>query len=401
MTTANDQRHVAVFIRSMAGGGGAERMMAVLAGAIAERGHRVDLVLGRVEGHMVRAIPHNVRVVDLGGGDLLGTLGLMCRHPGPASALLPAILNRNPPWILGCAASLARYVRSERPDAMLTALNYTSITALWTRRVAGLDLRLVVSGRNTLSQRAADGAGSIRALPGLVRHFYPWSDALAAVSSGVAADLSDVLGVATDEIAVTFNPVVTPDIEQQAAEPVDDAWFAPGAPPVVLAAGKLKKQKGFDTLLEAFAQIWGRRAARLVILGEGSERGRLEEQVRRLGVEDDVRLAGFVDNPFAFMARSRVFVLSSVWEGLPGVLIQAMACGCPVVSTDCPSGPAEILEKGHGPLVPVGDDVTMAEAIESVLDAPLSKERLRDRANEFSVDRSTDRYLALLLGDST
>ncbi len=375
-------------------------MMAVLAGAIADRGHRVDLVLGRVEGNMVGAIPENVRVIDLKGGEVLGTLGLMLRQPGTAAALLPSILSRNPPWILACAPALARYVRRERPDAMLTALNYTSITALWTRRVEGLDLRLVVSERNTLSQRAARGVGSVRALPGLVRHFYPWADALAAVSAGVAVDLAEILGVSAEEVAVTFNPVVTPEIDRQAAEALDHPWFAPGEPPVILAAGKLKQQKGFDVLLEAFARVRGRRPARLVILGDGPERGRLQQRARRLAVDVDVSLPGFVNNPFAFMARSSVFVLSSVWEGLPGVLIQAMACGCPVVSTDCPSGPAEILDKGvHGPLVPVGDDAAMAVAIESVLDAPPSEERLRRRANVFSVERSTDRYLALLLGD--
>jgi len=375
-------------------------MMAVLAGAIADRGHRVDLVLGRVEGNMVGAIPDNVRVIDLKGGEVLGTLGLMLRHPGTAVALLPAILSRNPPWILACAPALARYVRRERPDAMLTALNYTSITALWTRRVEGLDLRLVVSERNTLSQRAASGAGSVRALPGLVRHFYPWADALAAVSAGVAADLAEILGVSANRVAVTFNPVVTPEIGRQAAEALGHPWFAPGQPPVILAAGKLKQQKGFNVLLEAFARVRAGRPARLLILGEGPERGRLEQQARHLGVDVDVSLPGFVDNPFAFMSRSSVFVLSSAWEGLPGVLIQAMACGCPVVSTDCPSGPAEILDQGvYGPLVPVGDDAAMAEAIETVLEASPSGDRLRRRADDFSVEPSTDRYLALLLGD--
>lgn len=400
VTTPNGKRHVAVFIRSLGGGGGAERMMAVLAGAIADRGHRVDLVLGRVEGNMVGAIPDNVRVIDLKGGEVLGTLGLMLRHPGTAAALLPSILSRNPPWILACAPALARYVRRERPDAMLTALNYTSITALWTRRVEGLDLRLVVSERNTLSQRAASGAGSVRALPGLVRHFYPWADALAAVSAGVAADLAEILGVSANRVAVTFNPVVTPEIGRQAAEALGHPWFAPGQPPVILAAGKLKQQKGFNVLLEAFARVRAGRPARLLILGEGPERGRLEQQARHLGVDVDVSLPGFVDNPFAFMSRSSVFVLSSAWEGLPAVLIQAMACGCPVVSTDCPSGPAEILDQGvYGPLVPVGDDAAMAEAIETVLDAAPSGDRLRRRADDFSVEPSTDRYLALLLGD--
>jgi glycosyltransferase involved in cell wall biosynthesis len=282
---------------------------------------------------------------------------------------------------------------------MLAALNFTNLTALWARRLAGVPTRLVVSERNTLSVRAARGARRLRRLPRLARHFYPWADALAAVSDGVADDLARVLGVPRKDICTTWNPVVTPDIERRAAEALDHPWFQPGEPPVVLAAGKLKRQKDFATLLEAFALLRARRPARLVILGEGPERPRLESLVATLGVAGDVALPGFVANPFAYMARSAVFALSSAWEGLPGVLIQALACGCPVVSTDCPSGPSEVLDAGvYGPLVPVGDAPALARALESVIEAPPPRERLRQRARLFSADRSASRYLALLEG---
>jgi glycosyltransferase involved in cell wall biosynthesis len=134
-----------------------------------------------------------------------------------------------------------------------------------------------------------------------------------------------------------------------------------------------------------------------MILGEGKKRRELEELADSLGVRQDLALPGFEENPFAYMARAAVFVLSSAYEGLPGVLIQAMASGCPVVSTDCPSGPREILEHGsYGPLVPVGNDRAMAEAIQTVLDAPPSQERLRRRAAEFSMDRAMEQYLEVL-----
>ena len=179
---------------------------------------------------------------------------------------------------------------------------------------------------------------------------------------------------------------------------MDHPWFAPGSPPVVLGIGRLTTQKDFPTLLKAFAQVRAVRKARLMILGEGRDRQALEVLARELGVASDVDLPGFVLNPFPYMVRASLLVLSSAWEGLPGVLIEAMACGCPVVSTDCPSGPSEILDGGaYGPLVPVGDDGALAKAILSVLEMPPDPERLRARAALFSVERATDQYLQVLL----
>jgi glycosyltransferase involved in cell wall biosynthesis len=173
--------------------------------------------------------------------------------------------------------------------------------------------------------------------------------------------------------------------------------------PVVLGVGRLELRKGFATLVRAFARVRRQRPLRLMILGggktakgEAADRAALEALIRELGVEDDVALPGFDPNPFGYMARASVFVLPSLYAGLPGVLIQAMACGCPVVSTDCPTGPREILEGGrYGPLVPVGDDVAMAEAIAGTLDAPTPAALLQRRAQDFSVDAAVSTYLAL------
>ena len=393
-------KHLALFIRSLGGGGGAERMIVALAAAFADRGHRVDLVLGRVEGNFVGDVPESVRLVDLGGARVLAAVPALLRDPWNAWPLLPALVNLNPPWVLGCLPALVRYLRENRPDAMLSALNYTNITALWAHHLAGVPTRLVVSERNTLSVRAErEMKQRLRVLLRLVRRFYPWADAVVAVSAGVAEDTAQLTGIPRSSIRTTYNPVVGPEVAVQAAASLDHPWFAPAAPPVLLAAGKLKPQKGFVTLLEAFAQLRRRRQARLVVLGEGPQRRELEARAEALGIEDDVIFPGFVANPFAYMARSAVFVLSSAWEGLPGVLIQAMACGCPVVATDCPSGPAEILEKGeHGPLVSVGDASALSAAIESVLENPPDPDALRGRAQAFSVDSSVDRYLESLVG---
>ena len=391
--------HLAIFLRSLVGGGGAERMMVTLAGALHERGHRVDLVLARAVGNFFEEIHPGVRVVDLGVRTILPALPALLREPREGVYLLPAFLPPAPPRVLGAIPSLAAYLDRERPEAMLSALNYSNLAAVWARRLSGGTTRLVVSERNTLSVRAERGGDrSLRALPALIRRFYPWADAVVAVSEGVADDLARVTGLPRATIACTGNPVVSRAIAVAAAEPLDHAWFQPGEPPVVLGAGKLRAQKDFATLVDAFAELRALRPARLVILGEGPEESGLRVRTRRLGISADVAFAGFVRNPFAYMARAGAFALSSAWEGLPAVLIQALACGCPVVSTDCPSGPAEILEGGlHGPLVPVGDAKALAGAIARVLDAPGDAAARRRRAEEYSVERATLRYEAALL----
>jgi glycosyltransferase involved in cell wall biosynthesis len=212
--------------------------------------------------------------------------------------------------------------------------------------------------------------------------------------------LVSVLGVPQERIKVIYNPVVTPELDERAAREIAHPWLAPDAPPVVLAAGRLCEQKGFATLIAAFAQVRAQRSARLLIIGEGPERKRLEAEIRRRNLGDAVRLEGFVDNPFAYMRRAKLFVLSSLWEGLPGVLIQAMACGTPVVSTDCPSGPREILEDGRlGLLTPAGDSAALAEAILATMDKPRAEDALRERARDFSLDKITGQYLDVLLGN--
>jgi len=191
--------------------------------------------------------------------------------------------------------------------------------------------------------------------------------------------------------------VVSDDLDALASEPIEHPWLVPGPPPVVLAAGRLTAQKDFPTLLRAFARLVPERDLRLMILGEGPDRAALEAEIEALGLGDRVALLGFQANPFSYMARARLFVLSSAWEGLPGVLIQAMACGTPVVSTDCPSGPREVLEGGRlGPLVPVGDAEALARAIMQTLDAPLPAEILKARAAQYGLAPVSRRYLAAL-----
>ena len=360
-------KRLAIFVHSLYGGG-AERAMLNLARGFSEQGIQVDLVLLRVEGAYLSQLPPEIRVVDLGGKRLWQSL--------------PA---------------LANYLRQEQPPVMLSTLDDTNIAALWVRRWTGSKTRLVVNVQNTISQDAKTASQfKTRLMPQLTRWFFPWADAVVPVSYGVAEDLVQ-LGVAADRIQVIPNPVITPEVFEKDREEVDHPWFAPGQIPVLLGVGRLNQQKDFPTLIHAFAKVRQQRPCRLVILGEGEDRVSLTKLIQELNLEDAVDLPGFVSNPYAYMARSSVFVLSSLFEGLPSVLIEALAMGTSAVATNCKSGPQEILENGkYGKLVQVGDVDTMAEAILATLATPTDAEKLRQRAREFTLERSLSQYARVL-----
>jgi len=358
---------LAIFLVALSGGG-AERVMLYLARGFVEQGLNVDLVLVKKEGPYLSSIPPGVRVVDLGASRLLLSI--------------PALI---------------RYLQQNKPTALLSAMEDINVAALWARRIAGVSTRVVVTVHNTLSQESQNSIEIKKRLaPYLARLFYPWADAVVTVSKGSAEDLAQ-LGISSERLKVIYNPVVTPELAKKAAEPVEHPWFEAGATPVILAVGRLEKQKDFPTLIRAFALVKQQRPVRLMILGEGTERASLEALVRELGNGADVALPGFVDNPYAYMAKAAVFVLSSLYEGLPTVLIEAMAGGTPVVSTDCKSGPAEILENGrYGKLVPVGDIKSLADAIATTLDESPDRAALQRLAAEFSLEKAVTQYLQVL-----
>jgi len=234
-------------------------------------------------------------------------------------------------------------------------------------------------------------------MPFLMRLFYPWADKVVAVSKGVADDLVRITRLPKDKIQVIYNPVVTSEFFIKAEEPLDHPWFKPGEPPVILGVGRLTEAKDFPTLIRAFTLVRKERPARLMILGEGEDRPKLDALVKELGLEKDVALPGFVENPYKYMKRAAVFVLSSKWEGLPTVLIEAMALGTPVVSTACPSGPSEILEGGKwGRLVPVGDVEALAKAIVEALSTSHDKYAFQRHTQLFNWDVILTYYLKVL-----
>lgn len=325
--------------------GGAERVMLQLAQGFIEAGHPVDLVLARAEGPLLSEVPSKARVIDYG--------------------------TTNPLIML---VKLMSYLRAERPRALLSPFEVTSVIAIAAKRITGVSTRIVVRISVHLSQnkRAKKWKKIVERF--VVSRMYPLADGIITVSQGVAEDLAVYARIPIDRVRVIHNPVLSDQLTTWAEQPVSHPSFADGGCPVILGVGRLEEQKDFFTLIKAFDILRRKISSRLIILGDGEQRQALEDLIRTSGLQDLVELPGFELNPFAFMKRASVFVLSSRWEGLPNVLIQALACGCPVISTDCLSGPSEILKGGeYGYLVPVGDPQAMAEAMDAVLRGKIRK----------------------------
>ncbi len=353
-------------------GGGAERMMVNLASGFARRGYQTDLVLAEARGPYLEQVASEVNIVDL--------------ESSGVAASLPR---------------LVRYLRQQRPESLLATLNHASVVALLGCRLARVRTRTVIRESNMLFPYQTPSLRQ-RSLKASVKLLYPTADAHVAVSQGVADSLQDFVKLNPKNVHTIYNPVITNGLLERARLAPEHPWLvdrSQSSPPVLLGVGRLTGQKDFGTLVRAFARVRQTQKAQLIILGEGTQRLNIEALAAELGVAEDVSLPGFVDNPFAFMARADLFVLSSRFEGLPGALIQAMACGCKVVSTDCPSGPAEILKGGLAPLAPVGDAEALAQAMLETLNDPAPRPELRDRALDFSEETIIPQYLQVLLPD--
>ena len=300
-------------------------------------------------------------------------------------------------------SKLARYFREARPDVVLSlghSTNCLAACAKWLRR---FPFRLIVSEHSSFGTRmAADAKFHKWRRVARARFLYRQAEFCVCVSHGVADELTGLGIVPKEKIRVIYNPVVDSWPADMAKEPPDHLWLREDdgeRPPVILSAGRLIGLKGLDTLIRAFARLRHEMGidARLMILGEGSERRNLENLAQTLDVGEDVCFTGYVPNPRAYMKNTAVVALSSHYEGLPNVLIEALSCGVNVVSTDCKSGPREILEDGRwGRLVPVGDDLAFAAALRDVLAAPLPVGELRERAKYFSLERSVGAYYDVL-----
>lgn len=379
-------KRIAIFIYALTGGG-AQRRTLTLANGFADRGYQVDVITVRGRGVLNGELSPRARLIALDAGWPRWHPGSLLRKRGLKGYM--------------AIPSLAHYVARAAPDILLSAASHANIPAVLAWHLAGKPVPLVLRASNHPSGNLQHRPRRYRLFKPLYNRLggllYARADAIIAVSKGVATAMADLTGLPPERIATIYNPMVGEGAIALNGSQAPHRWLEPGQPPVVLGAGRLAIQKDFGTLIRAFALLRRQRPARLVILGDGAKREELEALVRALALEEDVLLPGYVQNAGEWMAAAGVFVLSSLWEGLPGVLIEALAAGCPVVSVDCPSGPREILEDGrYGTLVPARAPEGMAEAIAATLAAPRQAALLRGRAAAFSQERGIAQYLEIL-----
>ena len=398
--------HVAFILPNLAGGG-AERSLLTVASGLVERGHGVDIVLFGARIHYPAEVPRDARlfVVDRRPDDrtkssptAADVLTRLVRLPVPSSSRdWPRIMDAlgwDPfcfpdPSLVRQTRAVAGYLSREQPGCIVPSLPRAKIASLLASRLLDSHPPIVPTIRNVLQARRRRHRRFYQRLSDRAAHFV-------CVSQGVAGSLMEHVGVPATKVSVIHNPVVTTDLAARMTQPANHPWMNDGGDPVILSAGRLSAQKDHPTLVKAFARVAEARPCRLIIIGEGGRRRSLERLVSRLGLTELVSLPGWADNPFAFMSRAALFVLSSRYEGLPGVLVQALACGCPCVSTDCPAGPAEVLQGGRlGPLVPVGDPVRLAEAMVSTLDRPARRQTLRNGVAGFAAEQAISAYESL------
>ena len=374
MDARESKLHIAFYCNLIAwpkrSSGGVRKWALTMANALVERGHSVDMLCETTAAKFVDEPLLDPRVKRV----LLG-ISLIAR------------------------IRLNRYVRQHPGVRLIAALNHYNLGAARVKRRFGARVYVMVTQRENLSADAEwRKLRKYRAVTHAIRAQFNRADAVVTVSQGLADDLYDNFGVQRAKLHAIYNPVFSTSFIAAAQAPIDHPWLTPNHKPLVIAAGRLHFVKGFADLLRAFAQVRRSCDARLVILGDGKERANLERLVNELDLAAYVQLPGRVPSTAPWMARADLFVLSSRREGLPAVLIEALAVGLPIVSTRCPSGPDEILENGKwGRLVEVGAIDALAQAIVDALrDAPADRSARQARAAEFSLDRALERYLALL-----
>jgi glycosyltransferase involved in cell wall biosynthesis len=368
MSEKNTDSTIAIMLETLPGGG-MERSCLKLIIGIQKRGFRADLVLRSLEGELLSLVPKEINIVSFAKSRMLTTL-----------------------------FPLISYLRKQKPAVLITNFYPVSIVAVMAKILARRgNTRLIIVERCHLSNQKSYDSFRRKVFLFFMRWLYPKADAIVGVSNGVSRSIEQCLGLKKESVKTIYNGVIDEGFFERANEPVEHKWFQPEKPPVFLAVGRLVDQKDFSTLLRAFALLRKKRPAKLIILGEGYLRESLENLVEELGLKEDVDMPGFEINPLRYYRKCSTFVMSSRYEGLPGVIIEALARGCSIVATNCPSGSAEILDNGkYGELVPVGDFHAMAEAMEKALDFPPDPASLVERAKQFNIEKAVSNYLSII-----
>jgi glycosyltransferase involved in cell wall biosynthesis len=365
----NSAARIAIFAAT-SGHSGVDRILRNLAGQFDTWGIGVDLLRVREHGPAFdSASLRHARLIDLGASHVATAF------PG-----------------------LVRYLRQERPAAMLCDKDRVNRTAILARRLAGSGTRLCVRLGTAVSVNLAERNALERLTQKWsMRHLYPRADRVIVPSAGVKQDLLAFAALPDRLVEVIRSPILTPRLASLAREPIPHPWLEPDQPPVIMGIGELSYRKQFETLVRAFALVRQQHGCRLIILGRGRRRESLLQLATELGVAKDLALPGFQANPYAWLGRARVFVLSSLWEGLPVALIEALGLNVPAVATDCPGGPAEVLTNNDsGTLVPMQDPQAMAKAIRHWLDVRPQAEALAATIAPYRIEESAAAYLRAL-----
>lgn len=348
-------------------GGGAERIISILAIYFSEKGLPVDLILAKASGPYLKNIPPAVNIIDFNCEKVILSL-----------------------------PKLIKYLRTEKTEILFSSQMHSSSIALWAVKISGVNTKVVI--RQPTMLRPAFEKKPLRNK--ITERIFLWSAKkwaykIIVTSQAMANEFIAMSNISPDKLSIIYNPLPIKKIKNKSKEPLKHPWFQEGQPPVILAVGRLVNVKDFQTLIKAFAITKEKFDARLIILGEGPLRSELEQLIINLDIKPYVEMPGFAENPFQYMRGSKVFVLSSLWEGFPNGMIEAMACGTSIVATHCDGGTGEILEHGKwGELVPVQNPQKMAEAINKAI--MKNDDTNLEVVNKFDVSVILDNFVSLI-----
>ena len=368
------RKNISFFIPSFEGGG-AEKILIKLANKLSERGWNVEIVLINVIGPYRDFVNGEINIYDLNS-------------------------NLHPYLKIFSLFKYLFYLYKNRPSLVLAALHSSNLIAVLGKILGPFKTKVIITVHSPLSQEYYASKTKIRKLfrwlmKVAMKIVYPLADRIIVVSNGIRIDLVDWLKIKSDNlIVIDAYPVLDAEFKEKLKQEVSHPWLLNKEFPIILAIGRLTQQKDFDTLLIAFNKFLKKyKDAKLIILGEGKERSRLENNIRELSIDSSIQMPGFVNNPYIFLKNADLFVLSSRWEALPTVLMEALGCGTQIVATDCPYGPREILNNGkYGFLVQVGNDEQLAEKMSYAIKNPMDKSLLLERAKYYSAARVAQIY---------
>lgn len=364
-----NKKKISLFIPTL-DGSGAEKIALTLANSFVARGYQVDLIVIKSGGKFYNQLDSSVNIINL-----------------------------NCSRIIFCFFSLINYLNKNKPDVFLSSLTHSNIISIIASLFSKVKTKVIVIEHGLKTKLFKNINFKNRLIDLLMLFIYPKAYRIIAVSKDVAKNISMRSGVQLSKIDTIYNPIVSNSILLKSKVKINHPWFLEGQPDVILSVGRLTEEKNFSLLIRAFANVRSKHNVRLLILGEGKLRSQLTSLASKLGVEKDFSMPGFVENPYAYMSKASLFVMSSDYEGFGNVLVEAMACGAPVISTNCPGGPKEILENGlWGKLVPVSNLDVLTDTILKTLNEKNHPNSFK-RANDFRIDIKVEEYIELMFKD--